>query len=75
MQDPHDENFEEGELGVEKPVYGPTLTLISKIYGETRTVVVSNLILHFLNKLRTKLTLKRRYDLEPLRCVFRRISI
>ena len=41
MQDPHDENFEEGDLNVEQPVYGPTLKLISKIYGETRTVVVS----------------------------------
>ena len=41
MQDPHDEDFEEGDLNVEQPVYGPTLKLISKIYGETRTVVVS----------------------------------
>ena len=42
MQDPHDENFEEGEINVEKPVYGPTMSLITKIFGETRTVVVSN---------------------------------
>ena len=41
MQDPHDENFEEGEVNVEKPVYGPTMSLITKIFGETRTVVVS----------------------------------
>ena len=42
MQDPHDENFEEGEVNVEKPVYGPTMSLITKIFGETRTVVVSS---------------------------------
>ena len=40
-QDPHDDNFEEGELGITKPVYSPVLSLMTKIYGETKTVVVS----------------------------------
>ncbi|XP_063692741.1 uncharacterized protein LOC134824699 isoform X2 [Bolinopsis microptera] len=38
-QDPNDENFEEGELGITQPVYSPVLSLMTKIYGETKTVV------------------------------------
>ena len=41
VQDPNDDKFEEGEVGVTKPVYGPLISIITKVYGETKTVVVS----------------------------------
>lgn len=39
VQDPNDDNFEVGEVGVTKPVYGPLISIITKVYGETKTVV------------------------------------
>ena len=42
IQDPHEEGqFEEGDVDVAEPVYAPLLGLVTTLYGETRTVVVS----------------------------------
>ena len=40
-QDPKDENFEEGDLEVSEPANPGLMKMLSKVLGETRTVVVS----------------------------------
>ena len=41
IQDPADENFDEGDVDITEPVSGPLTSLITKVFGETKTVVVS----------------------------------
>jgi len=39
IQDPADENFDEGDVDITEPVSGPLTSLITKVFGETKTVV------------------------------------